>query len=444
MNTTEAKSYFSGKKITVMGLGLLGRGIGDIQFLSDLGADLIVTDLKDEKELAPALEELKTYKDIEYHLGGHKKEDFQNTDMILKAAGVPLDSLFIEEAIAHGVSVCMSASLVASLTSATIIGVTGTRGKSTVTRLIYHILQKQNRVVHLAGNVRGIATLSVLEHVSKDDIIVMELDSWQLQGFGDAEISPHTSVFTNFYSDHMDYYSDDMQQYFDDKANIFKYQKEKDTLIVSSQAKEKIDQYYSGSIQSSVIVVTPLSIHNPRLVGDHNEYNAACAFEVAKKFGIDTELILSSIESFEGVEGRLQFVRSVDGVSIYNDNNATSPEATIAGLRAVSSGKNVVLIIGGHDKCLNMKELLAEILKYCKGIVLYPGTGTELISDQIKIMDNVVVEEGKTLKECVRLAQGMTEDGDVLLYSPAFSSFGHEFKNEYDRNDQFMKIIESL
>ena len=195
------RDFFNGKKITVMGLGLLGRGVGDTAFLSECGADLIVTDLKSEQELAPSLRELEGYQNIKYVLGEHRLEDFTDRDMILKAAGVPLDSEYIDTAEGAGIPVEMSAALVTKLADATVVGITGTRGKSSVTQLLYHILSEAGKDVHLAGNVRGIATLPVLDQVNKDSIIVMELDSWQLQGFGTSHISPHIAIFTTFFAD---------------------------------------------------------------------------------------------------------------------------------------------------------------------------------------------------------------------------------------------------
>src|SRR5690554_592143 len=133
---------FKGKKITVMGLGLLGRGIGDVAYLAKCGAELIVTDLKAEEQLRESVEKLKGFSNIRFVLGKHRLEDFRDRDMVLKAAGVPLDSPYIAEAKKHGIPVRMSAAVVAKLTGMPIFGVTGTRGKSTVTHMIHHLLSE--------------------------------------------------------------------------------------------------------------------------------------------------------------------------------------------------------------------------------------------------------------------------------------------------------------
>ena len=211
------RDYFKDKKVTVVGLGLLGKRLGDIAFLSEFGAKVLVTDLKTAKELAPSIAKLKKYKNIEYVLGKHRMEDFENRNFVLKGQGVPLDSSYITHARKQGIPIEMDESLFVKLApDVKIIGVTGTRGKSTTTVLIYEILKQaynspsiklggKKPSVFLGGNIKGTAALPLLEVVKVGDTVVFELSSWQLQGFGEAGISPHISIFTNFMPDHMNY-----------------------------------------------------------------------------------------------------------------------------------------------------------------------------------------------------------------------------------------------
>jgi len=208
------KQFFKGKKITMMGLGLLGRGVGDAAFLAECGAEVLVTDLKSKNELKSSLQKLRKYNHIKYILGRHRLEDFKNTDLILKSAGVPLDSIYIKEARKHKIPVEMSAALFAKFSGIPMLGVTGTRGKSTVTHLIAHILKSAGKKIILGGNVRGVSNLQLLKDTKGTDMSVFELDSWQLQGFGDMQLSPDIAVFTNFMQDHMNYYGGDMEKYF--------------------------------------------------------------------------------------------------------------------------------------------------------------------------------------------------------------------------------------
>ncbi|MBX4192511.1 hypothetical protein KW798_03440, partial [Candidatus Parcubacteria bacterium] len=268
------KDFFAGKRVTLMGLGLLGRGIGDARFLASCGAKLTVTDLKTAEQLASSLDELKGL-DIIFHLGEHKDEDFTNTDMVIKAAGVRLDSPYIAKAREAGIPIYMSTALFAKFAKeigATIVGVTGTRGKSTVTQMIHHSIP--NSI--LGGNIRGRSTLELLSTVKKGDIIVLELDSWQLQGFGDLQLSPDVSVFTNLMPDHLNYYKD-MEQYFADKANIYKYQTEP-KIVAGKVIAERIPNVRTPS---------PLPPDwKLKILGEHNIENAALAAEALRLLGL--------------------------------------------------------------------------------------------------------------------------------------------------------------
>ena len=449
------KKYFKNKKITVMGLGLLGRGLGYTKFLAECGADLIVTDLKTKRQLLNSLKELKKYKNIKFVLGKHNLEDFKDRDMIIKAAGVPLDSIYIKEAKKNEIPVEMDVSLFTKLAKdVIIIGVTGTRGKSMTTTLIYEILSKSKKYkskVHIGGNIRGVATLPLLKKVKKGDILVCELDSWQLQGFGDSKISPHISVFTSFMQDHMNYYKDSMVNYFNDKSNIYKYQKKGDILIIRPDMRRYIPQ----TLISELIVINRDDVekYDFSVPGQHNRENLACAVAVAEKLKVSKTDIAKTISAFEGLEGRMQYLKSVNEVKIYNDNNATTPEATIAGIKALSKSTykikpRIILISGGSDKKLSLYDLVKTINRLTKTTILIPGSGTDILSN-FKIYRNnnlpssKKIHKSKNLKEAVQKALEISEPGDTILFSPAFASFGM-YNNEYERGDEFLKIIKEL
>ncbi len=466
------KEYFKGKKITMLGLGLLGRGLNDAKFLAECGADLIITDLKTEEQLAPSLKKLQTAKyglqTTNFVLGGHRMEDFQNRDFILKSAGVPIHSVYIAEAQKNNIPIKMDASWFSELASGVkLVGVTGTRGKSTVTHLIYQILKlafphislgQKNSEVFLGGNVRGLATLPLLKKVKPGDVVVLELDSWQLQGFGDSKISPQVSVFTNLMSDHLNYYmkgsqseKDAEERYFTDKAQIYLHQKADDYLICGQKIAGRI-----GKIKSHKIIARQEIVPKTwkiKIPGEHNLENIACAVRACEALGIPLNIIKKGVESYMGIPGRLELIREYKGVKIYNDTNATTPDATLVALRALGPTshqnasrdkiKKIILICGGSDKSLDMSELVKEIPKYTKEIFLLSGTGSEKLianSSQLKAFkynkcDNLKYAVGEAIKKAKK--------GDIILFSPAFASFGM-FKNEYDRGDKFNKLIKAL
>lgn len=486
------KQFFKGKKITIMGLGILGRGLGYTKFLAECGADLIVTDLKTEEQLSTSLKALEKFKNtegkstsngagIKFILGEHRLEDFKDRDMIIKAAGVPLDSPYIAEAKKNKIPIEMDVSLFAKCAKGVVvIGVTGTRGKSMTTTLIYEILKanekflKQNACpagksfgrVYVGGNIRGVATLPLLKKVKDGDILVCELDSWQLQGFGDSKISPHISVFTSFMPDHMNYYKSSMEKYFDDKANIFKYQNKNDYLIIRPGMKEFINPVrkhshkasdigiLGGSVSNGVnksdikgklLVVNPKNVLDWKfnVLGAHHRENLACAVKVAEILGIPESKIKKSVANFKDLEGRMQLLRVYKGIKIYNDNNATTPEATIAGLEALNEKNNVILICGGATKNLPLDNFAKVINKNCKAVVMIPGTGTEQLKDSLGLASRVKYIEAKDLKDAIQKALEKSKKGDYILFSPAFASFGM-FNNEYERNDLFVNLIKNL
>ncbi len=449
--------FFKGKRVTQLGLGLLGRGLNDAIFMLENGvADLIVTDKKSAEELAPSAAKLEGCKNLTLRLGEHVLSDFENRDFILKGAGVPLDSEFIAHAKENGIPIEMDSSLFVKLLpeGVTTIGVTGTRGKSTVTHLIAHILKIAGKSVLLGGNIRDMATLPLLKEVKAGDFIVLELDSWQLQGFGESKISPHVAVFTTFMDDHLNYYGGDREKYFDDKANIFKFQNENDFLIFGDGLDESKLTAKSQKLKACISNVS--KDWKPKIIGVHNLLNIACAMEVCRVLGINEDKIKEGVESFGGVEGRLQFVKEVNGIKIYNDNNATTPEATIVALRALSfqllassfenknstPEKNIVLLCGGADKGLDLDRLVEEINKTCKTVVLLPGSGSEKLKAKSQQLKASVVEVAN-LNEAIKTGLAQCTPNDNFLFSPAFASFGM-FNNEYVRNDLFLKIVDSL
>lgn len=442
------EEYFKGKRITVMRIGLLGRGIGDAAFLAEAGAQVTVVDAASSEVMQPAVDQLKQYPNIIWKFGPYDFADFKDADLVLVGAGTPIDEPVLVSCKEQGVLLTQSAALFAKLSGIPIIGITGTRGKSTVTHMIHHVLTElTGEEVLLGGNVRGVSNLQLLHSVHEDSLCVMELDSWQLQGFGWMKRSPHIAVFTNFMPDHMNYYHNDMDAYFADKANIFKYQEESGTFITTSEVfmrAQGLATKEKTSIGQEVVLVDTTILPEDMLLsipGEHNRLNAALAFAALKALGISEEEIAEALISFKGVPGRLEYVGATElGVRVYNDNNATTPQATMVGIEAVAQGKNVVVIAGGSYKALDPAPLLPLLEQYCKHLVLLPGSGSDTLAALLTENDSLSCTRVESLEAAVRESLAIAESGDVVLFSPAFASFGL-FKNEYERNDLFMQLI---
>ena len=426
-----------------MGLGLLGRGVGDARYLASKGAELIVTDLKSAEELAVSVEALAGFSNVTFVLGEHRLEDFCDRDYILKAAGVPLDSVYIVEARKNGIPIKMSASWFKELAGVPVIGITGTRGKSTVTHMLEGILKLAGGNLLVGGNVRGVSTLALLDQVTPRHTALFELDSWQLQGFGDDHLSPELAIFTTFYPDHLSYYHDDIDAYLADKANIFLYQKPSDTVILGEQMALTVIDKYEQQIHSKIVVAGEKTLpHDWELLvpGAHNRYDAALALAAARALGVSDEVSKKALETFLGVPGRLELVALKNGISYYNDSNSTTPEATIVALHALAEeeGQRIILIMGGHDKGLEMKNLLELIGETTKHVSLLAGSGTDRVIPELP--DAPVFD---SLQAAMEDARAHAQNGDIILLSPAFASFGM-FKNEYDRGDTFTAIVHAL
>jgi UDP-N-acetylmuramoylalanine--D-glutamate ligase len=429
--------FFKDKMVTLLGLGLLGRGVGDAAFLARYCKKVFVTDTKTADELRPSVEALKDFKNIEFFLGGHDERLFSSADFVIKGAGVRLDSPYIAHAKMNNVPVYMSTALFVYLSGLKTVGVTGTRGKTMTTCMIAHIFERAGKKVLLGGNIRGVSTLALLPEAASFDMAVLELDSWQLQGFDDLKISPDISVFTTFYPDHMNYYDGDMDRYFHDKGTIFRYQKKGDTLIASAEVTalaEKRGEPYEGNW--IVAKLLPASFYL-KVPGAHNLLNAGLARAAGLACGFDEKTVDDALHDFVGVEGRLQFVGRWQDRAIYNDNNATNQEATLAALKAFPA-QSIVLIFGGSDKGLPIDEMVDYIAKNNIRCVLFKGSGSDRVLRKLPEIDVAV-----TMMDAVRKAQELSQPGDNIIFSPAFASFGM-FRNEYDRNDQFMAVVREL
>lgn len=451
MKKSHYEKYFSDKKITVMGIGILGRGVGDIKFLASCGADIIATDLKPEDKLKKSLRLLKKYKNISYTLGKHSIQDFRNRDIILKGAGVPLENKYIKTAEDENTLVHMSFGLVLDILkkegiNVTIIGVTGSKGKSTTTALINILLENSGKKFHLAGNVRGVANLPLLKKIENGDIILAELDSWQLQGLHSVKLSPDIAVFTNFFEDHLNYYDGSMKKYFFDKSAIFKYQNPNNYLVLTHGSSKAIKKYFKGSINSHKETARfkdlPQFWEFP-IFGKHNEKNIAQAYCVGKLLNIPQVIIKKSLAEFPGVDGRFQYVgTSNNGVIFFNDNNSTTPESTVTSLQSLKKKypeHSIILIGGGADKEFHYQKMAKYIARNIKFTLLFSGAATDKLRECFPPRFEKFTET-LSMKTAFNIALKNIDEKSIIILSPGAASFG-VFNNEYDRGDQYMKLV---
>ena len=444
------EKLFKGKKITIMGLGLHGGGVGVAKFFCQQDADVLVTDLKTKEQLKESLKKLKKYKNIKYRLGEHKKEDFVNADLVIKNPDVPNDSPFLEVARKNNVSIKTDISIFFDLCQAPIIGVTGTKGKSTVATLIYELLKTKYKNTILAGNI-GVSPLEFLNKINSrphqkfgSGWVVLELSSFELEGLAK---SPQVAVITNILPDHLNRYAN-MERYIQAKKTIFKYQKSRDTLILNKD--NFIVRQFAGEAASKVYFFSlkelpkGIKLDNFKLLGNHNLSNLLAAIKVAEVLKIPPKNIEKSLKTFKGLASRQEFVGEIRGVKYFNDTTATMPEATIAAIRVFSEEfpeSKLILICGGVDKRLKYGEL-AKIIKEKVGeLIMLPGTASDKIKENLVSYLNM--HEISSMSEAVEKSSKLAKKGDIVLLSPGAASF-NLFKNEFDRGNQFIKEVKKI
>ncbi len=429
------KRKYQHKKILIVGLGLQGGGAGLAKFFAELGAYVHVTDKKPKEALIPSLKVLE-HLPVSYTLGNHKLSDFLQADVIFKGPSVPWNLPEIIEAQKRHVPVEMESSFFASHCPAKIIGVTGTRGKSTTSAMIYHVMKKHTMPVYLAGNIPGVSTISLLHHVTESDWVILELSSWQLSGFHRKKISPHIGILTNIYPDHLNYY-ETMDEYIYDKKAVYAYQEEDDYLVVNNSLRKMVE---NDNPKSSVIFFENTS--------NHIEENKSAAREVIKITGCNAESFDRDICDFAGLPYRLQKISCQgkhSGIIFINDSASTTPTSTE---KAIDSfpGSSIILILGGNSKKLPWDTLMKK-LKAVKQVVLLKGSFTDEILPELqqhyadtitKVFDNLECAVGKAY-ETAKTQKEKT----VILFSPAATSFAM-FQNEFHRGEEFDKIIKGL
>lgn len=432
------KHDFKGKKVLVMGLGIQGGGTEVARTFVDAGAQVTVTDAKDKSALDLSVKSLKDLP-IKFVLGEHRIEDFISHDVIIRNPGVSESSEFLQIAKEKGIPIKMESALFTKYASGKLIGITGTRGKSTTTHLITHVLTCAGKAPIIAGNLPGKAALPLLQAITADSLIVLELSSWQLQGFATEKISPHIAVFTSIYPDHLNRYSS-METYIKDKTYIFEFQKPQDYAVLNRE--NTAVAALASQVPSQVIWFSyhdlPQNIHL-KIPGLHNRENAAAARATCLLLGIEENEITSAISNFEGVPFRLQTIATIKDVTIINDTTSTTPIATVKAIQAIKAP--ITLILGGETKHLPTEELVREVNRLVDKLVLLSGSGTEEIKPYLK--SESILTETKNLEKAIRTALDNTGPEGTVLFSPGFTSFGL-FLNEFDRGETFNRLVKEL
>ncbi|MDO8474516.1 MAG: UDP-N-acetylmuramoyl-L-alanine--D-glutamate ligase [bacterium] len=366
---------------------------------------------------------------VKVHTGKNYLKTLKRYDIIIKSPGI--SPRVIAPFITKKQVIISQTEIFFEECQGTIIGVTGTKGKSTTSSLIYQVLKSRGLKVHLVGNI-GEPVLQFLEKTGPNDIFVYELSSFQLTNL---KKSPHIAVFLNVYPEHLDYYGGKFEDYTNAKANITKYQTQTDFLIYN--AKDSLVAKIAKGSKAQKIPFTPKKDKNPWITSSEP------AILIGKLFGIPQKKIQQAIRNFKPLPHRLERVGEWKGITFYNDSLATIPEATCAALDLLGP-KVHTLIAGGFDRGLTFRKLGKKIQKSSiKTLILFPTTGEKIASS---IRKSASSADGppqcffaKTMEEAIRLSYSHTPKGKICLLSPAASSF-NMFKDYKDRGEQFTKL----
>ncbi len=447
------------KRVLILGLGQYpkGSGISAAMFFAKLGAEVTVTDLKKAKDLAGNLSRLKRYRHIRYTLGRHNPADIRRSDLIVANPRVRPDAKELRLARKLGIPVTSDIAVFLEQCPATVIAVTGTRGKSTTSSMIAAMLKESGRCVWLGGNIL-VSPLTFLSRIRSGDVVVLELSSWQCESLPQNH-SPHIAVVTNLLRDHLNTYGG-MTDYAEAKAQIFRHQGTKDIVILNSDdsygkrwAKEapgivrtfgksrSNDALYSArGIRSGSFSI---AANDLQLLGEHNISNAAAAVLAAKAASVPSGAIRRALRSFRPLPYRLETVRMYRGVRYVNDTCATTPDGTLAAYNAFKPhSKNMFFILGGADKMLDYCELgrVFRRAKHRLRIFLLPGSASKKIEKELR---GCAVRQVRDLADAVISSSGLAKAGDSVILSPGAASFD-QFRNEFERGDMFVRLVKRL
>ena len=467
----------AGLSVTIMGLGLNGGGLASARFFAEHGAkEVIVTDMKTEEELAPSVAELRHYPNVRFALGGHNIEDFRTADMVIKNPGVKSEG---NQYLAAAHCIETDISIFLQLSSAPVLAVTGSKGKSSTVSALYYGLQQCGIPAFLGGNIT-VSPLTFLTETNSDTPVVLELSSWQLGDLAHCpQLKPKIAIITHIMPDHQNWYGS-MERYVADKKIIYRNQDKTDYTVCNYDdgwgktfAQETVGQvfWYSAHPLPTHLVgawiapdgsawmrLTPGDdrlLLPPRITvpGAALKQNVMAASLALALYGVNPEKIPAVMQNYGGIPHRLEFFYETDQFKFYNDSAATIPEAAAAAVNAFE--KPIILITGGTDKKLDFTALAPE-LKKAKALFLLAGTGTDKLIPLLQAQHTPYFgpfQDLSTLleavhRECEHTPQSNntvpqnshTTTQEIVVFSPGATSFGM-FKNEFDRGLRFKEAV---
>lgn len=449
-----------GRRVAVIGIGVSNTPL--IKMLLRSGVNVTACDKNPREEFGGTIEELESL-GAEVHLGADYLDHLEGHDIVFRTPGLRPDVPQLEVARERGSVITSEMEIFFQVCPCEIIAVTGSDGKTTTTTIIAELLKKSGLNVYVGGNI-GKPLLSEVINMEPDDMVVLELSSFQLMTMN---MSPDVSVVTNLAPNHLDVHRS-MEEYVAAKENIFLYQESEDLAVFNydneithgfaRKAKSRVTMFSRKEALEKGIYVkdgaiwcadedgarSVLPLGDILLPGEHNIENYMAAIAAVDGL-VSDDTIRVFARSFGGVEHRIELVRTLDGVRYYNDSIASSPSRTVAGLK--SFHEKVILIAGGYDKHIPFEVLGPEIIEHVKVLFLTGDTTPKLRAAVEKTAgyngSNPPIGACVDLKEAVWKAKALARPGDVVMLSPACASFDR-YKNFMERGDAFKTIVREL
>lgn len=452
-----------GKQVLVVGLGRFpeGSGMASVRYLVKLGAHVTVTDKKTREELVDQIALLGSAAEkIVWKLGRHDKEDFLSADVIVQNPAVPDHIPELKALRKKGIPIHNDITLFFEAYDGPILGVTGTRGKSTTSAWLWEMIKRKDARARLGGNI-GTSPLAFLDELEAGTPVVLELSSWLLARLRTIKRSPHIAVVTNFFPDHLNAYKGDLDAYREDKEQIVAFQKEDDVVVLNAddaivkrfarKTLARVDWFSDhtsitpgGVKRGSMLTLTEgegdielVRTAELRVPGAHNVRNALAASVAAWRFGVDPGAIREVLLTFTGLPYRLQEIAHKDGVWYINDSTSTMPDALAAALEAMADRldrkRAIILIAGGNSKGLSYKGVHPLIRKYVKHLLLVVGDANDQFPAGVAVPD---------LQTALAQARAVAKPGDVILFSPGTTWLPK--LDEFARGALFTKLVNAL
>jgi UDP-N-acetylmuramoylalanine--D-glutamate ligase len=424
---------FADLRVTVVGLGRFGGGVGAARWLASQGATVTVTDNASAESLADSIAQLADL-DITLHVGGHEASDFTDADLLVVNPAVPKTMPLLAAALDAGIPYTTEINLFIERCRAPIIGVTGSVGKSTTVAMIGHIA-KHHRPTHVGGNI-GKSLLADLDAIEPDHLVVLELSSFQLEDLPQIGIAPHIAVVTNLMPNHLDRHGT-MEAYVDAKRNITRFQTAEDVLVVNSDDAALAQWDRDGGPQFGLVRTAGVQIALAE-PGAHLPGLAALAISALSHADIARDDAIRALKSFRALPHRLATVGERAGVKYVNDSKCTTPDGAIAALASFEPGR-AIIILGGYDKQHEFDALAKTVAARAKAVIMLGATAGKIAEALAGCGDTPPVTHVESLADAVTAATSMAGVGDVVLLSPACASWDM-FDNYEQRGDEFARL----